>query len=102
MQHCISSTNCRGITDSGSGRVPTARRVSRKGRRPAKALDAIALAEPETFQRLLNVLYGSYYTAPTAAACVRDLAYPDRAKPLAFRPARFCNVIRTQAGKRRL
>ena len=84
--------------------VQKARRVSSESpsARP-NSLEAIALAEPETFQRVLKALYGTYYTATRVVAQVRELASSGPREPSSsFDPTLLNKVIRTQAGKRRL
>jgi hypothetical protein len=77
------------------------------GTKPASArsacLEAIERNEPETFQRVLKVLYGAYYTAPAVIARVQELASSSPREPSeTFDTTFLSNVLRTQAGKRRL
>jgi hypothetical protein len=67
------------------------------------ALEAIERDERETFRRVLKALYEAYYTSPRVIERVKAFAMsgPSEPSPI-FEGSLVQNVIRIQAGKRRL
>jgi hypothetical protein len=67
------------------------------------ALEAVERDERETFRRVLKALYEAYYTSPRVIERVKAFAMsgPNEPSPI-FEGSLVQNVIRTQAGKRRL
>lgn len=67
------------------------------------ALEAIERNERETFRRVLKALYEAYYTSPRVIERVKAFAMsgPSEPSPI-FDGSLVQNVVRNQAGKRRL
>lgn len=77
------------------GEVPSQMRRS--------ALEAVERDEREPFRRLLKALYEAYYTSPRVIERVKAFAMSGPSEPSpVFDGSLVQNVIRTQAGKRRL